>query len=172
MTSRKVHLLRHAKSAWDTPGLIDHERPLAARGWAACSALARHLRIAGVAPDLVLCSSAVRTQQTLSGIRDGLPADVDVVVDEDLYGASARTLLESLQRVPGEAASVLLIAHNPGIATLARSLCGSGDDDARQRLTANYPTAALASFSFDGAWDRLDEQGGRLDAYVTPRDLG
>lgn len=171
MTSRHVHLLRHAKSDWDTPGLIDHDRPLAPRGWTACAALARHLPIAGVAPDLVLCSSAVRAQQTLSGIRDGLPAEVTVIVDEHLYGAGPRTLLQSLQRVPEEAASVLLIAHNPGIATLAQMLVGSGDDDARQRLAARYPTAALASYSFEGAWDWLDEQGSRLDAFVTPRDL-
>ncbi|MFO0986842.1 MAG: hypothetical protein U1F37_05685 [Alphaproteobacteria bacterium] len=30
--SRRILLLRHAKSAWDEPGLDDFDRPLAPRG--------------------------------------------------------------------------------------------------------------------------------------------
>ena len=68
-----IYLLRHAKSSWDEPALLDHERPLAKRGRKAAALLREHFDEAGVAPDLVLCSSAVRAIQTLEGVREGLP---------------------------------------------------------------------------------------------------
>jgi phosphohistidine phosphatase len=75
MTRRHLHLLRHAKSSWDQP-LADHDRPLNGRGRRSADALSRHLPTIGVAPQVVLCSSAARTTETLERIRPGLPDDV------------------------------------------------------------------------------------------------
>ena len=61
---RTLVLLRHLKSAWDEPGLEDHERPLAPRGHRAGERIRAHLEDAGISPQLVLCSSAVRAVQT------------------------------------------------------------------------------------------------------------
>lgn len=171
MTSRRLHLLRHAKSAWDAPGLTDHDRPLAPKGWDACAAMTAHLRTLDVPPELVLCSSALRAQQTLAGIREGLPSDVEVEVDKGLYAAGAPALLERVQQVTDEVASVMLIAHNPGIAALANWLAGHGHDEARRRLGSAYPTGALATYSIDGSWAHLDRGGGVLESFVTPKSL-
>ena len=61
----RLLLLRHAKSSWDDPSLADHERPLAPRGHRAAESMAEHLRSSVPHPDLVLCSSALRTRETL-----------------------------------------------------------------------------------------------------------
>ena len=58
-------LFRHAKSSWATPGLPDFDRPLAPRGEEAAPLMAAFLAESGLAPDLVLCSSARRTRETL-----------------------------------------------------------------------------------------------------------
>ena len=83
-----IYLLRHAKSSWDEPELLDHERPLAKRGRKALALLREHFHEVGVAPDLVLCSSAVRAVQTLEGVREGLPAGARVEIESDLYAAA------------------------------------------------------------------------------------
>ncbi|MBW3604947.1 MAG: histidine phosphatase family protein [Actinobacteria bacterium] len=75
---RTLYLLRHAKSSWDDPTLADHDRPLAARGIRATSAVADHLRHARVFPDVVLCSAARRTRETLDLLGDAIPATSDV----------------------------------------------------------------------------------------------
>jgi hypothetical protein len=62
---RRLYLLRHAKSSWEDVGLADHDRPLAPRGRRAAKAIGRHLRDSGIEPELVLCSSARRAQETL-----------------------------------------------------------------------------------------------------------
>ena len=66
--TKQLFILRHAKSSWDNPGLEDHERPLAPRGQRSCVVMSEHLRTHAIKPDLVLCSSARRTRETLEGV--------------------------------------------------------------------------------------------------------
>src|SRR5262245_33661057 len=166
---RTLFLLRHAKSSWDDSSLRDHERPLAKRGRRATKVIARHLRSQSVRPELVLCSSAKRTQETLDRLRDALPDDVEVRVERGLYLASAVDLLDGVRLVPAELGSVLLIGHNPAIQELALSLARATAevDPIRQK----FPTAALATLIFEGPWEQLSPGAAELTAFVKPRDL-
>jgi phosphohistidine phosphatase len=165
---KRLYLLRHAKSSWDDPGLADHDRPLAPRGRRAAARLALHLRAEGIRPELVLCSSAVRARQTLERISDAL-GDAEILVEPDLYASDADGLLERLQRVAGTTGSAMVIAHNPGLQDLALELVSSGQD--LERLRERFPTGALATVRFDGAWRDLAPGAGALVGLVTPKDL-
>lgn len=167
-----LHLLRHAKSSWDDLDLRDHDRPLSARGERAAAAMAAFLRQSGVAPDLVLCSTARRTQDTLTAIRAGLPATVDVKNTRALYEADAGALLDRIRKVDAAVATLMLVGHNPGLEDLAVLLAGDGGDPAaRKALFRKFPTGALASLSSDGDWKSLAPGGARLTGFVTPKDL-
>jgi phosphohistidine phosphatase len=170
--THRIHLLRHAKSSWDDPGLVDHDRPLAKRGRKASALLRDHLKSTGLAPDLVLCSSAVRAVQTLERLRDGLPAAIPVEVERGLYEAGAGGLLECLQALPEQVGSVLVVAHNPGIEDLAVGLAGAGDEAGRARMESKYPTGGLASLRFEGRWPDLAPGAARLESFIMPRELG
>ncbi len=148
-----VHLVRHAKSSWDEPGLDDADRPLAARGRRSAQKLARHLGKAGVAPTLVLCSPARRARQTLEIIAEALPADTELVVEAGLYGADADDLLARLRRIPREHVQALLVGHNPALQDLALALAGAG---APSELRGKLPTGSLVSLRPRGAsWRTL-----------------
>ena len=67
---RDLLLVRHAKSGWDDPSLDDHDRPLAVRGEKALRGLRDYLGRVEHPPDVVLCSSARRTVDTLDGFRE------------------------------------------------------------------------------------------------------
>jgi phosphohistidine phosphatase len=170
--SHRIYLLRHAKSSWDEPELLDHERPLAKRGRKAVALLRDHFHESGVAPDLVLCSSAVRAIQTLEGVREGLPPGTRVEIETGLYAAGAASLLERLRRLPEEIGSVMLVGHNPGIEDLAAELASGGDPDARAAVEAKYPTGGLATLGFEGPWRELDREAATLEAFAVPRRLG
>ena len=167
----RIHLLRHVKSSWEDTDLRDHDRPLAPRGHRAAERLRRHFEAAGVAPQLVLCSSATRALQTWEAIREGLPPESRLEVSGDLYDADARSLLLRLNHLPETVRSVLVIGHSPGIEELAIGLSGSGDDDALDTLKTKYPTGGLATLTVDGTWSELSWQGAMLDDFVVPRDL-
>jgi phosphohistidine phosphatase len=166
---KHLYLLRHAKSSWDDPSLADRDRPLAPRGHKATGLLKAHLRRNQIAPALVLCSPARRVVETFQDIESALGEDVSVQAERDLYGASAGELLERLHLVPVAVPSVMLIGHNPGIQELATSLA-RGSNRA-ERLERKYPTAALATFGFEGDWGSLSEKSVQRVNFVRPKDL-
>jgi phosphohistidine phosphatase len=165
---KRLYLLRHAKSSWKQPELADRDRPLAGRGRRAAKAIGRHLREAGIDPELVLCSPARRARETLERIEPALGRGA-VRVEPALYGASAGELLTLLREVPDAVGSVMLIGHNPAMAGLALDLAGRGSDLAR--LEQKFPTAALATLQFAGSWRELKDGGAELVGFVTPKEL-
>jgi phosphohistidine phosphatase len=166
---KSLFLLRHAKSSWKDPALADHDRPLAPRGRRAAKLLAEHLRRDQVAPELVLCSSARRTRETLERIAPALGEQATIQIERELYAASEHLLLERVRGVEDEFESVLLIGHNPGVEELALSLADSGEKLAT--LRRKYPTGALARLEFAGRWRELGPGGAELTDFVTPKQL-
>lgn len=170
---KTILLLRHAKSAWSDARLDDHDRPLNGRGERAAKAVADHLARLGPRPDLILCSTAVRTRQTLMPLLKRLADPAPPISLEDrLYLATEDRLLDRLRLVPDEVSTVLLIAHNDGIARLAELLAGSGPPDVLAKLREKYTTGALATLRTpDGPWRDLAPGSAELVAFVRPRDL-
>ncbi|MBI0432562.1 histidine phosphatase family protein [Roseomonas sp. KE0001] len=171
---RQLLLLRHAKSSWDDPSLPDHARPLNTRGRRAATIMAGVMRELGLAPDIVLVSSARRTLQTLEALSP-LPDSPLVEPMDDLYLAPWPRLMETLREAPETARSLLLIGHNPGLHDLALALAGpagmAGKAPGTQRLAGGYPTGALAEFAIAAPWRLLEAGGGRLVRFVAPNDL-
>lgn len=167
-------LLRHAKSAQDDPSLPDHARPLNKRGHQAAAAMREAMRSLGLAPDVVLVSSALRTMQTLAALE---PWDETPLIEpmDSLYLAPPQRMLGVLREIAETARSVLLIGHNPGLHELAVQLAGEqaiiGDDPASRALADGYPTGALAEFAVPGHWRTLDTGRARLLRFLRPRDL-
>ena len=163
-------MLRHAKSSWDQPGLPDADRPLAPRGRRAADVLAAHLAAAEVRPAVVLCSSSLRTRETLAAILPALGDALEIRIERDLYGAGAAQLLDRLRQLPDGASSAMLINHNPATQDLALALASSGP--ALAGLGEKFPTGALATLELDvERWRDLDHGTGTAVALVTPRSL-
>jgi len=162
-------LLRHLKSSWDDESLADQERPLSARGVRDGGRVAEHLRSLNARVDLVLCSSAVRTRQTLELIRPAL-GHAPVEIEDQLYGASADSLLARLHGVPDSVGAALMIGHNPGMQDLALRLAAPGP--IRSAVMAKFPTGALATLSLpDDTWLGVHQGTARLVGYTVPKDL-
>jgi phosphohistidine phosphatase len=167
---RRLWLLRHAKSSWDHPGLPDSDRPLAARGRRAAELLAAHVAASDVRPAMVLCSSSLRTRQTLAAILPALGDALEIRIERALYGAGPAELLERLRRVPNRASSVMLIGHNPGIQDLALGLAAGGP--ALAALEERFPTGALATVEIAvERWRDVADGKATATALVTPRSL-
>jgi phosphohistidine phosphatase len=169
MTTRTLHLLRHAKSSWEDETLTDHERPLSPRGIRDAKRIAKHLGTLHAPPDAVLLSSAVRTRQTLDLVKSSL-GGCSVQVEEGLYGASADALLERLRGIPESARSALVIGHNPGLQDLVLLLAAPGH--LRAEVAVKFPTGALATLDLgDRTWSSVSQGGAELVGYATPKRL-
>jgi phosphohistidine phosphatase len=171
---RQLILLRHAKSTWDDASMPDRDRPLNARGRRAAAIMRQAMQELGLAPDLVLVSTARRTMETLEVLEPWDDAPLIEPMDS-LYLANPVQLTAALHGVAETVRSVLLIGHNPGLHDLALSLAGpaaiAGGGHQARALAAAFPTGALAEFVVAGSWWDLREGGGRLVRFLTPRML-
>jgi phosphohistidine phosphatase len=163
-----LHVLRHAKSSWDDPSQPDRDRPLAPRGRKAARRIGDHLTEQRIQPQLVLCSPAARTRETVERLGDAI-AGSEVQLDDALYHAGAEQLTERLHRIPYWVETAMLVGHNPGLQELVVSLSRPGA--LRDRADAKLPTGALATLRLEGSWRTLQPGGAELTALVFPRDL-
>lgn len=167
---KRLHVLRHVKSAWDRPGVDDHERPLAPRGRRAGRALRDRISANPVHPDLVLCSTAVRARATLDLLGDALGTP-EIAFEPGLYLASGEELRRRVAELPEAVDEVLLVGHNPGLHDLALLLAADGP--LRGRIAGKLPTGALVTLEAPAAsWAALACAGSaRLVDLVLPREL-
>lgn len=153
---RKLILLRHAKSSWQTPGLVDFDRPLNARGRRNAPDMAQRLRDRGLLPDLILSSPAQRTRETIAamGLADTRPPP-HIVFGTGLYLADPSGLLRAIHAADDRYPSLMLVAHNPGLTELIRALTGAGLD--------NLPTCGYAEIDCDvESWGLVEAGACRL----------
>ena len=166
MTLRLI-LTRHAKSDWGDPRMDDHDRPLNDRGRASADAIGDWLAAQGISPDTALVSSAARTRETWARVASRLPEAHEATIRKDLYLADPSAMLAVLRKATG--ATVMMVTHNPGTASLARALAIEPPADGR---FWQYPTAATTVFAFDlGTWADVAHTTGRITDFVVPRDL-
>ncbi|WP_207476209.1 SixA phosphatase family protein [Arenibaculum pallidiluteum] len=168
-----LHLLRHAKSAWDDAGLADHDRPLAPRGARAATLMGRHLARQDFRTDLVLCSTARRAVDTATIVLAQLEGPAPPLEREaGLYLCGDRALLDRLRSLPEAVGSVLLVAHNPDLQNLTLALAGSAAPGLLERVAEKFPTGGLASLSFGiESWADLAPGAGRLEEFAIPKNL-
>jgi phosphohistidine phosphatase len=173
---KRLILLRHAKAVGQIAGLDDRERTLADRGRSDAIRMGQFLREEDSVPQLVLCSTAARTRETLDLVVSQLGSTPTVRLMPELYLARWLSIINLIRQVRESADVLLVIAHNPGLEDCARKLARPpGDTKGRklhQLLQAEYPTAALAVFDFDiSAWSAIDRGEGELEMFVRPKDL-
>jgi phosphohistidine phosphatase len=167
-----LSLLRHAKSSWKDPNLADHDRPLNSRGMAEAPVVGKAMAKHGLDPDLVLCSTARRTRDTLDLVLPELKTEPKVIYEDGLYHGTPAEMLGILHDVGAGVGQVLLIGHNPELQEFALDLIGSGPKLLKDRLEAKYPTAGLVVLRFPaGTWKDVAVNSGKLELFLTPGDV-
>ncbi len=163
---RTLVLMRHAKSDYPD-GVPDHDRPLAARGVREAALAGDWLRDAVPAIDAVLCSTAVRTRQTLE--RTGVGAPVSFI--ERLYGATPGALLDEINQVDEQVATLLVVGHEPTVSQVSLGLAGhpGSDSEAIGRIETKFPTSGIAVLRVPGIWSALEVDGAELVSFHVPR---
>lgn len=158
---RQLFLLRHGKSDWNAGTETDHERPLNERGRLESSRAGRFLVASGIYPDLVLCSTARRTRETLEFVQGAAEwGTVPVVFLEALYLAPIGKAIDVLTEYLSHVRTLLLIGHQP---TLSGTVSFLTDGTA-----VDIPTATIAALKVDVP---VRQHCSELMALVTPRQF-
>ena len=134
---RELVLLRHAHAESAAPGQDDFDRPLSRDGLAEAEAAGAWLLKHSWTPDLIICSPARRTRETLEQVLL-TTGYVEQRQDERIYGATSGTLMQVADEHRDQG-RVLLIGHNPGLEQLMALLLSGQSDDSR-----GMPAAGIA----------------------------
>jgi len=162
----KLHLLRHAKSAWDQPQLTDFERGLNQRGRQDAPRMGAALATR-IAPMVMHVSRARRAQLTLQGLCAGWPALAACahVGDDALYTFDAQDLVNWLVQRPDGDDAYFIIGHNPALTDLVNRLVG-------HHCLDNLPTCGYAQLELPIArWRDLPLCEAVLKDSLYPKEL-
>lgn len=161
---RRLVVMRHAKA--EPVAATDHARRLAARGRLDAEEAGRWARAEGVLPDHAFVSTAARAHETWSAFRLGADLELEPELDGGLYAAGPDSALEVLRTAPEQAATVMVVGHNPTMAHLVHLLDdGSADPVAFAEVSAGFPTAGVAVLEVAGAWADLEMAAARIVAF-------
>jgi phosphohistidine phosphatase len=167
MSDRRLVLIRHSKAL---AGDVDHERPLAPRGFADAAALGDWLVANLRPPDLVVTSTAMRARQTWEGAEAVFGSSAPLVADHRVYVNTVGALLAVVRETPPDVATLVLVGHNPSMAELADKLDdGAGHDAARELIARSYPTSGVACFDIAAPWDKVALGAAMLTSFAVPR---
>ena len=158
-------ILRHAKSSWSDSALDDHDRPLNDRGERDAPRMGELLRQRRLTPDLIISSDAVRARMTAQAVAEAAGYAGEIRLEPLLYHAAPDDIVVVLRTVPEpNAATVMVVGHNPGLEALVGQLTGERHD---------LPTAALAQIDLPiDSWRDLDgsTRGTLVDVW-RPKEL-
>lgn len=168
---RTLVIVRHATA--ESFAEDDHSRRLTRRGESEAVTLGTALAPLVPTADAALVSDAQRTLRTWELLGEGVAAagrswQADADVTCGVYTADERSLLQLLREVDADAATVVVVGHNPTVASLALLLDdGEGDSEAALAITRGFDPANAAVFAVSGDWSELTFGGATLKAFLT-----
>ena len=160
---KALTILRHAKSSWDDASLVDHDRPLNARGKRDAPVMAERMAQAGIRPSLILSSPAKRAWSTAKRVAVELSYPSEFLQREsNLYHAGVSRLLDVLAEQDDGFNNILLVGHNPGLTDFANYLVPD--------LTDNIPTCGYVSVNIESDdWNIKNAKSVELITYDYPK---
>lgn len=165
-----LYLLRHAKSDWNNTFLSDFERSLNQRGRRSASKIASFISTNKIHPELILCSSARRTRETLEIIQHSFNPKTEFSIENELYASSVYDLFKRIQRVPDSIKSLMIIGHNPGIQDLSLEL--SAPSELRDQISEKFPTGSLVDLIIKTeSWSSTSPGDAEIISFTTPNDI-
>lgn len=160
---KRLYLIRHAKSSWDSPQLDDYDRPLNQRGFKAAPFMGARLKKYNVSPGLIISSPAKRAKTTAEIIAKEIGYPIkDIVLNKKIYEASLNDLINVISDVDDKYEDIIIFGHNPTFTQAANFLSNS--------QVPNMPTASIFCIDFDMEhWQNISENTGRFVFFDYPK---
>lgn len=165
---KTLYLLRHAKSSWKKEVESDRDRPLKKKGKLQADAVSDHLASLLPPPQLVLCSPAVRTRETLAYFLELWPMKSKAVsYPDELYLAEVQSLKEQILQIPDDVDLAMVVGHNPGLTDLVHDW-----NESKGSYIKSMRTCSFVQMDFEtDSWSGIPDARGELKLDLRPKDL-
>ncbi len=159
---KQLLVMRHGKSDWYAGGTTDHDRPLNRRGVESARIMGITLTRAGLVPERVLSSSAVRARTTAELVAEAGGWTAPIVTDRRLYESHVDGVLGAIAETPSDVGILMVVGHQPTWGALVERLTGAA---AAMRTAA----VAVVDLMVGDSWDLDGDFGGELSGLLQPR---
>jgi phosphohistidine phosphatase len=160
---RTLVLIRHTKSNWGDLSLPDFDRPVKKERIEDAQNMAARLKDLELKPDLIICSPARRTRQTVEYFCDKLKYDPDKIeFDKRIYESTAEEVLQVIRETDARVKTLFVVGHNPSITDLANMFA--------ENSIIEVPTTGVVWLEFGiNTWDVYKLTPCKLKAFLTPK---
>lgn len=157
---KKLILIRHAKSSWETP-LKDIDRPLSTRGIFDAHLISNKILEYLPKSFIVWSSYAKRAKETATIISQNLNIPLDTIIyKQDLYTFDEYDLEKAIKNCENKFDNLILFGHNGAITNFVNKF---GDI-----FIDNVPTSGVVSMEFnEDDWTKIKK--GRTKKTIFPR---
>jgi phosphohistidine phosphatase len=166
---KKIFIIRHAKAEYNS-NIDDHERCLTDKGIRDCAKVAGFLHTKKASPELILCSSAKRTQDTIKHILSSLSREIKINISDALYRAGVDEIISEISAVNDNISQIMIVCHNPGIHDFCNHFAKHGNTEDIIRLKTGVTPASIALFTFNDitSWGDISDDISNLEWYYNP----
>ena len=160
---KRLIVMRHAKSSWDSGASSDHARPLNDRGRRDAPAMGRALADRDWVPQRIFSSDSQRTRETYDGLLEGLGENVDATFTREFYHAGPNAVIRVCESLDESLQTVLVLGHNPGWEDVVGYLSGNDVSLTTANCALLEASGPWMEVMTHGAWDLVD--------VLRPKDL-
>ncbi len=159
---KNLYLIRHAKSDWSDKGKNDFDRGLNKRGKKAILIMSNVLKKKKIMPDLILCSSAKRTELTTKGLAIEIGYTGSIKYIDSLYMAEPEEVISLIQDIDDKYNTVFIVGHNPETTELSYMITNAFID--------NIPTLGIVCIELPiDNWKNMNIGEGKLKFFIYPK---
>lgn len=165
---KTLYLLRHAKSSWKKEEVSDRDRPLKKKGRIQADAMSDHLAALIPPPQVIRCSPAVRTRETLDYFLElwAVPKE-SITYSDSLYLAELDAIESEISSLPDDAEIAMVVGHNPGLTDLVQQWNASKGSSVNSLRTCGF---VQMDFQTD-SWSEVSSVLGETKLDLRPKDL-
>ena len=176
--TKKLILLRHAKSYWGENGRFqfkgdDHDRPLNERGRKTKKLMSQYFLDKNISVDFIFSSTAKRATETLLPFKNKLISHFGYETHKKLYTFNYYDLLTFTKRIEDKYQNIMLISHNPSIQNFCLEYVKNQKNNQDfENLKQKFPTCAVAILSSNAKnWSSIDKKGFKLKKFIIPKSI-
>ncbi|MDD3793455.1 MAG: phosphoglycerate mutase family protein [Candidatus Gracilibacteria bacterium] len=163
---KTIILVRHAKSGFKNTDMIDFDRPLSEEGNNEVIFMQKILKKLKLKSDIIFCSDAKRTRETLEGLWEQLDCENEkIIYDKGIYehhmDENLNYYLNLFTKIDNKKNVAIIVGHNPFMTRLIRYFT--------KNENIGMDTLSTAIIDFDTkSWADVEEMRGELSFFINP----
>ncbi len=163
---KKLFVVRHAKSSWESEEVEDYFRPLKPSGVLDALKVCGFLKRDKVfMPDIILTSPAIRAYSTALIFSKALKIpESKFMLNDGIYESSKQELYAVVKSLDDRFDKVMLFGHDSSLTDFVNSLSLDNLD--------KIPTSAVVGILLNiDKWNDLEENSGKITHFVSPKQF-